>query len=119
MRTKKGQEAPITIDGSEKEDINEEVYLDSKMSQAEVKDNDIKSIITKACQVFANLRSVWRTTVISTITKLKILSIQLKCEIITSLWVRDTESPFIYLFKDSNLHQQMSPVSNLSGSTKY
>ena len=74
MRTNNEQEAPITIEGSEIEDINEYLYLGSKISQTGGTDEDIKARITKARQVFAILRPVWRMTTISTNTKLKIFN---------------------------------------------
>ena len=78
MRIKNEQDAPINIEGSELEDINEFVYLGSKISQTGGTDEDIQARINKARQVFAMLRPVWRVTTISTNTKLRIFNSNVK-----------------------------------------
>ena len=72
------QDAPTNIEGSELEDIDEFVYLDSKICQTGGTDEDIQARINKARQVFAMLRPVWRVTTISTNTKLRIFNSNVK-----------------------------------------
>ena len=78
MQTNIKQEAPLTIEGSTIEDVDEFVYLGSKISQTGGTDEDIKARIKKACPVFAILRPVWRSTTISTNTKLRIFNSNVK-----------------------------------------
>ena len=78
MRTNIKQEASLTIEGSTIEDVDEFVYLGSKISQTGGTDEDIKARIKKACPVFAILRPVWRSTTISTNTKLRIFNSNVK-----------------------------------------
>ena len=63
------------------------MYLSRTISQTGGTYKDIKARITKPRQVIDILRPVLRMTAISTNTKLKIF--KLKCEINTSLLVRD------------------------------
>ena len=78
MRKNNELDTPINIDRSELEDIDEFVYLGSKISQTGGTDEDIQARINKARQVFAMLRPVWRVTTISTNTKLRIFNSNVK-----------------------------------------
>ena len=78
LRTNHEQEAPITINGTAVEDVKEFVYLGSKISQTGGTDEDITARIKKARQAFAILRPVWRSTAISTRTKLRIFGSNVK-----------------------------------------
>ena len=78
MRINSGQEAPIIIEGMPAEDVKEFVYLGSKISQTGGTDEDITARIRKARQSFAMLRPFWKFTAISTRTKLRIFSSNVK-----------------------------------------
>ena len=69
MRVCTTQEAPITIEGSPVENVEEFTYLGSKVSQSGGADEDIAARIKKARQAFAILRPVWKSTAISAHTK--------------------------------------------------
>ena len=78
MRINSGQDAPIIIEGMPAEDVKEFVYLGSKISQTGGTDEDITARIRKARQSFAMLRPFWKFTAISTRTKLRIFSSNVK-----------------------------------------
>ena len=74
MRTDNNQQEPLTISGTEIEDVNDFTYLGSKISNKGGTDEDINTRIKKARQAFAMLKPVWRATTISTNTKFRIYS---------------------------------------------
>ena len=78
LRTNNLQEAPILIEGKAVEDVQEFVYLGSKISQTGGTDEDIAARIRKARQAFAILRPVWRSTAISKHTKLRVFDSNVK-----------------------------------------
>ena len=78
MRTRAKQEAPLTIERSSVEDVNEFVYLGSKISQSCRTEEDITAKTRKTRQAFAILRPVRKSTDISTHTKLRIVNSNIK-----------------------------------------
>ena len=52
------QEGPVAVSGKAVTDVNDFVYLDSKISQTGGTDEDIKARLKKARQAFAMLRPV-------------------------------------------------------------
>jgi len=72
------QEAPVTIEGSVVEDVDEFVYLGNKVSKTGGTDEDVTARIKEAQQAFAILRPVWKLTAISTRTKLRIFNSNVK-----------------------------------------
>ncbi|XP_014779433.1 uncharacterized protein LOC106875701 [Octopus bimaculoides] len=70
------QEEPITTEGAPVEDVSEFVYLISKSGGS---DEDITARSKKAWQAFAILRPVWKSTAISTRTKLRLVQTQNLC----------------------------------------
>jgi hypothetical protein len=78
LRINNRQEAPLTVGGTPVGDVSEFVYLDSQISQAGGTDEDVTARVQKAQQAFAILRPVWRSTAISTRTKLRIFSSNIK-----------------------------------------
>ena len=83
LRTNNLQEAPILIEGKAVEDVQEFVYLGSKISQAGGTDEDIAARVRKASQAFAILRPVWRSTAISRHTKLRVFDSNVKSVLLT------------------------------------
>ena len=84
------------------------MYLGSKISQSGGTDEDIKARVKKARQVFAILRPVWRTTTISTNTKLRIFNSNVKSVLLygSETWrVINTSSAKIQTFINGCLRQ--------------
>jgi len=65
-------EEPITINSEIIEEVQEFVYLGSKLSTEGNSEVDVRARISKARGVFAALRNIWKSTKISTNTKLRI-----------------------------------------------
>ncbi len=63
---------PVNIDGAPLEDVQEFVYLGSKMTADGDCDVEVNVRISKANQAFAMLKSVWRSTNLSLHTKIRI-----------------------------------------------
>ncbi|KAK3515953.1 hypothetical protein QTP86_004679, partial [Hemibagrus guttatus] len=63
---------PIAIDGTPLEDVQEFVYLGSKVTTDGDCNKDINTRVSKANQAFAMLKPIWRTTSLSIHTKIKI-----------------------------------------------
>ncbi len=63
---------PVNIDGAPLEDVQEFVYLGSKMTADGDCDVEVNVRISKANQSFAMLKSVWRSTNLSLHTKIRI-----------------------------------------------
>ena len=74
MHATKMQEAQISIRGALVEDVDEFVYLGSKISQPGGTDGYIAERTRKARQAFTILLPVWKSTVISTHTKLRVFN---------------------------------------------
>ena len=68
----------LTIKGSPVETIEEFTYLGSKVSQSGGADEDITARIKKARQTFAILRPVWKSTAISSCTKVQMFNSNVK-----------------------------------------
>ena len=68
LRINNQQEGPVTVSGKAVTDVDDFVYLGSKISQTGGTDEDIKARLKKARQAFAMLRPVWRANSISTKT---------------------------------------------------
>ena len=62
----------VTINNKNIEEVKEFVYLGSKITADGDSTADVESRIAKARGAFANLRSIWRSTSISTNTKIRI-----------------------------------------------
>lgn len=63
---------PITLNGSPLEDVQEFVYLGSKVTTDGDCDQEINARISKANQAFAMLKPIWRSTILSIHTKIRI-----------------------------------------------
>jgi len=72
------QQEAIVIEDKVVEEVEEFVYLGSVISQTGGTEEDVRSRIRKAQQAFAVLRPVWKTTAISTHTKLRLFSSNVK-----------------------------------------
>ena len=68
----------VTIGGESVEEVEEFTYLGSVVSKTGGTDEDIKARIRKAQQAFAVLRPVWKSTAISTKTKLRLFNSNVK-----------------------------------------
>ena len=78
LRINNQQEGPVTVSGKAVTDVDDFVYLGSKITQTEGTNEEIKARLKKARQAFAMLRPVWRANSISTKTKLKIINSNVK-----------------------------------------
>ncbi len=72
MRKNATVNTPVNIDGAPLEDVQEFVYLGSKMTADGDCDVEVNVRISKANQAFAMLKSVWRSTNLSLHTKIRI-----------------------------------------------
>ena len=72
MRKNTFNNNPITINGKSIDEVTEFTYLDSKLTldADSVKENNTR--IIKATQAFAMLKTIWKSTSISTNTKIRI-----------------------------------------------
>ena len=78
MRTNNKQEAPVTIGGRHVNDVEEFVYLGSKISKSGGTEEDIRARINKARYAFTVLRPIWKNSAISKTTKIRILNSNVK-----------------------------------------
>ena len=78
LRINNQQEGPVTFSGKAVRDVDDFVYLGSKINQTGGTDEDIKARLKKARQAFAMLRPVCRANSISTKTKLRIFNSNVK-----------------------------------------
>ena len=60
------------LHGEEIEDIEDFMYLGSKMTTSGITEKEIRTRISKASQAFATLRSTWRSRNVSTKTKIRL-----------------------------------------------
>uniref|UniRef100_A0A0L8GID5 DUF6451 domain-containing protein n=1 Tax=Octopus bimaculoides TaxID=37653 RepID=A0A0L8GID5_OCTBM len=74
LRINSKQEEPIPIEGAPVEVVSEFVYLGSKINKSGGSDQDITARSKKSSQAFAIHRPVWKSTAISTRTKLCLFS---------------------------------------------
>ena len=65
-------DSQVECDGKPLEDVNNFMYLGSKLSNNGDSIVDIKARISKANQSFAMLRNIWRSKVIKIHTKMKL-----------------------------------------------
>ena len=72
MRINTTSNAPVTLDGTPIEDVQEFVYLGSKVTTDGDCNLDVNTRVSKANQAFAILKPIWRTTSLSIHTKIKI-----------------------------------------------
>ena len=72
MRFNAASEENIIVNGEELEDVNSFVYLGAKVSTAGGADDDINSRLCKARAVFGKLSSVWKSSILSKSTKIRI-----------------------------------------------
>ena len=78
MRTNNNQETPVTIDGRHVDDVEEFVYLGSKISKSGGTEEDIRARINRARYAFTVLRPMWKNSAISNATKIRILNSNVK-----------------------------------------
>ena len=108
MRTNSTLQESLTISGTAIEDVHEFTYLGSKISNEGGTDEDIKTRIKKARQAFAILKPVWRATTISTNTKLRIFSSNVKSVLLygSETWrVTKTSSSKVQTFVNGCIRQ--------------
>ncbi|GFR82340.1 retrovirus-related Pol polyprotein from type-2 retrotransposable element R2DM [Elysia marginata] len=72
LRTNTTNMNPITLEEKPQEEVQEFIYLGSKITADGVCIGEIKARISKASQAFALLRPIWKTPNISTHTKIRI-----------------------------------------------
>ena len=68
----------VSVSGARIEEVNEFTYLGSIVSKTGGTDEDIKARIGKARQAFAMLRPIWRSTALTTKTKLRVFESNVK-----------------------------------------
>ena len=78
LRTNNQQNDPVTVSEKVVTDVDDFVYLGSKLCQTGGTDEDIKARLKKAWQAFTMLRLVWRANCIFTKTKLRISNSNVK-----------------------------------------
>ena len=108
LRTNNRQEEPVQDEGQAVEDVDEFVYLGSKISKSGGTDEDIQARIRKARHAFTILRPVWRSTAISIKTKLRIFSSNVKAILLygSETWrVTNTSSSKVQTFVNKCLRQ--------------
>ena len=78
LRLNNQQREALSIDTQAVEDVDEFVYLGSKISKDGGTDEDVKARIRKAQHAFTILRPVWRSTAITANTKLRLFGSNVK-----------------------------------------
>ena len=76
VQTRKG--GSVTIGGEELKEVEQFTYLGSVIRKTSGTDEDINARICKARQVFAVLKPVWKSNVLSENTKVRIFNINVK-----------------------------------------
>ena len=72
MRFNAASEEEVTVNGEELEDVDSFVYLGAKVSTAGGADDDINSRLCKARTVFGKLSGIWKSSILSKMTKIRI-----------------------------------------------
>ena len=72
MRFNAASEEEVIVNGEELEDVDSFVYLGAKVSTAGGADDDINSRLCKARAVFGKLSGVWKSSILSKSTKIRI-----------------------------------------------
>ena len=72
MRFNAASEEKVIVNGEELEDVDSFVYLGAKVSIAGGADDDITSRLCKARAVFGKLTGVWKSSILSRSTKIRI-----------------------------------------------
>ena len=72
MRFNAASEEKVTVNGEELGDVDSFVYLGAKVSTAGGADGDITSRLCKARAVFGKLSGVWKSSILSKSTKIRI-----------------------------------------------
>ena len=72
MRFNVASEEKIIVNGEELEDVDSFVYLGGKVSTAGGADDDISSRLCKERAVFVKLSGVWKSSILSKCTKIRI-----------------------------------------------
>ena len=75
----------MLIAGERIEEVDEFTYLGSIVSKKGGTDEDIQARIGKARQAFAMLRPIWRSTALTTRTKLRVFSSNVKAMVLSGL----------------------------------
>ena len=78
MRLNTKIDRPLRIDGKELEDVDQFTYLGSKVTKEGGASEDIKSRLQKARSAFLSLNQVWKSSLYSVKTKLKIYNSNVK-----------------------------------------
>ena len=78
MRLNTKIDRPLRIDGQELEDVDQFTYLGSKVTKEGGASEDIKSRLQKARSAFLSLNQVWKSSLYSVKTKLKIYNSNVK-----------------------------------------
>ncbi len=74
----------VSVEGEQIEEVDEFTYLDSIVSKKDGTDEDIQARIGKGRHAFVMLRPIWRSTALTTETKLRVL--WFKCEGVANVW---------------------------------
>ena len=72
MKINTRADEPITLDGTSMEEVNDFVYLGSKITTDGDSEVDVQARIAKATGAYAALRNIWRSSKISNHTKVRI-----------------------------------------------
>ena len=72
MRLNAASEEKVIVNGEELEDVDSFVYLGAKVSTAGGADVDVTSRLCKARAVFSKLSGVWKSSILSKSTKIRI-----------------------------------------------
>ena len=72
MKINTRADEPITLDGTSMEEVNDFVYLGSKITTDGDSEVDVQARISKATGAYAALRNIWRSSKISNHTKVRI-----------------------------------------------
>ena len=78
MRVKNKNQGSVKLHHEEIEEVYKFFYLGSVVSKDGGTDEDIKSLINKARQVFNTLRQIWRSRVLSVRIKIKLFNTNMK-----------------------------------------
>jgi hypothetical protein len=72
MKINTRADEPITLDGTSMEEVNDFVYLGSKITTDGDSEVDVQARISKATGAYAALRNIWRSSKISNHSKVRI-----------------------------------------------
>ena len=92
MKMKNKSNAKTTVQGTDLEEVQYFKYLGSYISADSNIEKEVSTRIGLAAQAFNRLQNVWKASTLSTSTKLRIYTLQVKCSVRPPVCIRNLEN---------------------------